>query len=236
MRLSPDELVYWKYGFVHLNATIVFTWGIMLILAVGSKMVTRKLSVTQDRSRAQNLLEIIVTGIERQIEDVGLPNPRKYMNFLGTLFLFVATASLFTIIPGYEPPTGSLSTTTALALSVFVAVPYFGIAEQGVGNYLKTYVKPTVIMLPFNIISEFSRTLALAVRLFGNMMSGAMIVAILLTISPFIFPIIMTLLGLLTGMVQAYIFSILAAVYIAAATRVKKKKSETEKVTETVKQ
>jgi len=236
MRLSPDELVYWKYGFVHLNATIVFTWGIMLILAVGSKMVTRKLSVTQDRSRAQNLLEIIVTGIERQIEDVGLPNPRKYMNFLGTLFLFVATASLFTIIPGYEPPTGSLSTTTALALSVFVAVPYFGIAEQGVGNYLKTYVKPTVIMLPFNIISEFSRTLALAVRLFGNMMSGAMIVAILLTISPFIFPIIMTLLGLLTGMVQAYIFSILAAVYIAAATRVRKPKQETEKGTETVKQ
>ena len=236
MRLSPDELVFWKYGFVHINATIVFTWGIMLILAIGSKIITRKLSVTQDRSRAQNLLEIIVTGIEKQIEDVGLPNPRKYMNFLGTLFLFVATASLFTIIPGYEPPTGSLSTTVALALCVFIAVPYFGIAEQGVGNYLKTYVKPTVIMLPFNIISEFSRTLALAVRLFGNMMSGAMIVAILLTISPFIFPIIMTLLGLLTGMVQAYIFSILAAVYIAAATRVRKPKQETEKGTETVKQ
>ena len=224
MRLSPDELVFWKFGFVTLNATIVFTWALMFILAVGSKIVTRKLSVDQERSRWQNLLEIIVTGIEKQIEEVGLSNPRKYLNFLGTLFLFVVSASLFTIIPGYEPPTGSLSTTVTLALGVFIAVPYFGITEQGFGNYLKTYIKPTVIMLPFNIISELSRTLALAVRLFGNMMSGAMIIGILLTISPFIFPIIMTMLGLLTGMVQAYIFSILAAVYIAAATRVRKPK------------
>ena len=97
-----------------------------------------------------------------------------------------------TVIPGYEPPTGSLSTTAALALCVLVAVPLFGIADQGMGGYLKSYVQPTVIMLPFNIISEFSRTLALAVRLFGNMMSGAMIIAILLTITPFIFPIVMT--------------------------------------------
>lgn len=227
MRLSPDELVFWEYGFVKLNATIVFTWGLMFVLAVGSKIITRKLSVTQERSRWQNLLEIIVTGIMKQIEEIGLSHPRKYVNFLGTLFLFVASASLFTIIPGFEPPTGSLSTTVALALGVFIAVPYFGIAEQGLGNYLKTYIKPTVIMLPFNIISEFSRTLALAMRLFGNMMSGAMIIGILLVISPFIFPIIMTMLGLLTGMVQAYIFSILAAVYIAAATRVRKPKLET---------
>ena len=133
-------------------------------------------------------------------------------------------ASICTVIPGYEPPTGSLSTTAALALCVFVAVPLFGIADQGMGGYLKSYVQPTVIMLPFNIISEFSRTLALAVRLFGNMMSGAMIIAILLTITPFVFPIVMTVLGLLTGMVQAYIFSILAAVYIAAATRTREPK------------
>jgi F-type H+-transporting ATPase subunit a len=148
-----------------------------------------------------------------------LKQSAKYLGFLGTLFLFVASASLCTVIPGYEPPTGSLSTTVALALCVFVAVPFFGIEAQGVGGYLKSYVQPTAIMLPFNIISELSRTLALAVRLFGNMMSGAMIIAILLSITPFIFPIVMTTLGLLTGMVQAYIFSILAAVYIAAATR-----------------
>ena len=221
MRLSPDELIFWQYGFLTLNATIVFTWGLMLVLTVGSLLITRRLSTGLKRSRWQNLLEIVVTGIEKQIEEVGLSQPRKYLGFLGTLFLFVAAASLGTVIPGYEPPTGSLSTTAALALCVLVAVPLFGIEEQGVGGYLKSYVKPTFFMLPFNIISEVSRTLALAVRLFGNMMSGAMIVGILLTITPFIFPIVMTALGLLTGMVQAYIFSILAAVYIAAATRVR---------------
>ncbi len=231
MRLSPDEMIFWQHGFFKLNATIVFTWGLMLVLAVGSKLITRKLTTEHKRSRWQNLLEIVVTGIAKQIEEVGLQNPKKYLGFLGTLFLFVAVASLCTVIPGYEPPTGSLSTTAALALCVFVAVPLFGIEDQGVGGYLKSYIEPTVIMLPFNIISELSRTLALAVRLFGNMMSGAMIIAILLTITPFIFPIVMTALGLLTGMVQAYIFSILAAVYIAAATRTRKPKPEPEPAT-----
>jgi len=222
MHLSPDQIVYWQYGFLKLNGTIAFTWALMFALTLGSALVTRRLSMDLSRSRWQNLLEIVVTGIEKQIEDVGLRHPEKYIGFLGTLFLFIALASLCTIIPGYEPPTGSLSTTAALALCVLVAVPMFGIEEQGLGNYLKSYVEPTVIMLPFNIISELSRTLALAVRLFGNMMSGTMILAILLTITPFIFPIAMSALGLLTGMVQAYIFSILAGVYIASATRARK--------------
>jgi F-type H+-transporting ATPase subunit a len=226
MHLSPDQIIFWQYGFFKLNATIVYTWGLMFVLAVGSKLITRKLSTDLQSTRWQNLLEIVVTAIEKQIKEVGLCRPRQYLGFLGTLFLFVATASLCTIIPGYEPPTGSLSTTVALALCVFVAVPFFGIVDQGMGGYLKSYVEPTVIMLPFNIISEISRTLALAVRLFGNMMSGAMIIGILLTITPFIFPIVMTVLGLLTGMVQAYIFSILAAVYIAAATRTRKPEAE----------
>lgn len=228
MRLSPDEIIFWQQGVFKLNATIVFTWGLMLVLVVGSTLVTRRLAGGLHRSRWQNLLEMIVVSIEDQIAEIGLSQPRKYLGFLGTLFLFVAAASLCTIIPGYEPPTGSLSTTAALALCVFVAVPLFGIQEQGFSGYFKSYMKPTFIMLPFNIISEISRTLALAIRLFGNMMSGAMIVAILLTITPFIFPILMTLLGLLTGMVQAYIFSILAAVYIAAATRVRKKDLSSE--------
>lgn len=232
MRLTPDEWIFWQHGFFKLNATIVFTWGLMVVLAVGSKLVTRKLSMDLQRSRWQNLLEIIVTGMMKQIEEVGLKEPHKYIGFLGTLFLFVAMASLCTVIPGYEPPTASLSTTAALALCVFVAVPFFGIEEQGVGDYLKSYVEPTFIMLPFNIISEVSRTLALAVRLFGNMMSGAMIIGILLTITPFIFPIVMTALGLLTGMVQAYIFSILAAVYIAAAARTPKTKAASVPKTE----
>lgn len=219
MRLGPDQLIFWQHGLVKLNGTIVFTWALMAVLVFGSMLITRKLSTDHQRSRWQNLLEIVVTGIKQQIEEVGLRQPDKYLAFLGTLFLFVAAAALATIVPGYEPPTGSLSTTVALALCVLVAVPLFGIREQGLGGYLKSYLEPTLLMLPFNIISEVSRTLALAVRLFGNMMSGAMIVGILLTITPFLFPVVMTLLGLLTGMVQAYIFSILAAVYLAAATR-----------------
>jgi F-type H+-transporting ATPase subunit a len=219
MHITPDLIVFWRYGFVQLNATIVFTWALMLLLVLGSAVITRRLSHGLARSRWQNFLEIVVTGLVQQIEDVGLKTPRKYLGFLGTLFLFIALSALCTVIPGFEPPTGSLSTTAALALSVLVAVPLFGILDRGLAGYLKTYLEPTVIMLPFNLIGEASRTLALAVRLFGNMMSGAMIIAILLTITPFLFPVVMTLLGLLTGMVQAYIFTILAAVYIAAATR-----------------
>lgn len=224
MRLSPDELIFWQSGIFKINSTIAFTWALMLLLAGGSMLITRHLSRDLERSRWQNFLEIIVTGIVQQIKEVGLREPKKYLAFLGTLFLFVAVASLGTIVPGYESPTGSLSTTTALALCVFVAVPLFGIRDQGLSGYLKSYLEPTVIMLPFNIISEISRTLALAVRLFGNMMSGAMIIGVLLSITPFLFPVIMTSLGLLTGMVQAYIFSILAAVYIAAATRTQQPK------------
>lgn len=226
MRLSPDEIIFWQLGFIKLNATLVFTWGLMLVLTVGAKLITRRLSTDLRRSRWQNLLEIVVTAIAQQIAEIGLRQPRRYLGFLGTLFLFIAAANLGTVIPGYEPPTGSLSTTVALALCVFVAVPLFGIAEQGWRGYLKSYAEPTPIMLPFNLIGELSRTLALAVRLFGNMMSGAMIVGILLTITPFLFPIVMTALGLLTGMVQAYIFSILAAVYIAAAAHVQNPQPE----------
>jgi F-type H+-transporting ATPase subunit a len=228
MHLSPDEIIFWQSGFFKINATIAYTWALMIFMAVGAMLITRKLSTSLQRTRWQNLLEIVVTGISKQIEEVGMKQPQKYLGFLGSLFLFVAVASLFTVVPGYEPPTGSLSTTAALAICVFVAVPLFGIEQSGLGEYLKEYLQPTVIMLPFNIISELSRTLALAVRLFGNMMSGTMILAILLTITPFIFPIAMSALGLLTGMVQAYIFSILAAVYIAAATRVRKPKNEPE--------
>src|ERR1700730_1433376 len=218
MRLSPDQLILWQYGFVKLNATILTTWILMLVLTVSACLITRRLKTDVTLSRWQCALEIVITGIAKQIEEVGLHATGRYIAFVGTLFLFIATANLFTIVPGYEPPTASLSTTAALALCVFVAVPLFGIGQRGWRGYLGSYLRPTVIMLPFNIISEISRTLALAVRLFGNMMSGMMIIGILLTITPFVFPVVMSALGLLTGMVQAYIFSVLATVYIAAAT------------------
>ena len=226
VHITSDQNILWQHGFIKLNETIVTTWAMMIAMTVGSMLITRNLASERTISRWQTAVEIIVTGIEGQIKEVGLSKPAKYLPFLGTLFLFIGTCSVCIVIPGFTPPTGSLSTTAALALCVFIAVPLFGIREQGIPGYLKTYLEPTVIMLPFNIISEPSRTLALAIRLFGNMMSGVMIVGILLTITPFIFPIVMTLLGLLTGSVQAYIFSILAAVYIAAATQATKPKPD----------
>ncbi len=219
MKLSPDETIFWQNGFVTINLTIVTTWILMFAMVIGSWIITRKLKKNIHVSRWQCILEMIVIGIKNQIKEIGLNKPEKFIGFIGTLFLFIALSNLCIIFPGYEAPTGSLSTTAALAICVFLAVPFFGISEGGVIGYLKSYLQPTFIMLPFNIISEISRTLALAIRLFGNIMSGGMIVSILLTIAPLIFPVMMTILGLITGIVQAYIFSILAIVYIAAATQ-----------------
>jgi len=225
VNLSSDQQILWQHGYLKLNGTIVTTWIMMILMSAGARLLTRRLASAKTISRWQAVLEIVVTGIEQQIKEAGLEEPEQFLPFIGTLFLFIALANLATGIPGFAPPTGSLSTTAALALCVFIAVPFFGIRKQGLRAYLRTYMQPTFIMLPFNIISEISRTLALAVRLFGNMMSGVMIVGILLTITPLLFPILMTALGLLTGMVQAYIFSILATVYIAAATRVSKQRN-----------
>ncbi len=219
MNLTSDQQVFWRHGWLNLNETIVTTWLVMFVMAGAAKLMTRRLTIDGPISRWQSALELIVTMITSQLEAVGLYHARKYLPFLATLFLFVAISCVGTLIPGFHPPTSSLSTTTALAGCVFLAVPLFGIEDRGLWGYLKTYTQPTIIMLPFNIIGEFSRTLALAMRLFGNMMSGTLIVAILITITPLLFPVFMTALGLLTGMVQAYIFFILAAVYTAAATR-----------------
>lgn len=225
--ISPDQVVFWQHGPLTLNATIVFTWIVMALLLVGSWLITRRLSTDVRMSRWQNLLEIIVEDMRVQIREISRSrNVTPYLVFIGTLFLFIAFCNLLAVVPGFTPPTASLSTTAALAICVFVAVPLFGILRQGLGGYLKHYVQPTVFMLPFHVMGELSRTLALAVRLFGNLMSGTKIVAILLAIAPFLFPVLMKLLGLLTGMIQAYIFAVLAMVYIASATRVQDQKQE----------
>lgn len=220
MQLSPDSTILFQYGFLSINATIFFTWLVMGILVLGSWLVTRNLSTGPVVSRYQNFLESIVSMILGQVGDVTRQRPQRFLPFLGTIFIFVAASNLLSVIPGFKPPTGSLSTTAALALCVLVAVPAYGIADSGPGEYLKNYIRPTPMMLPFNITGEVSRTLALAVRLFGNVMSGSMIGGILLAIAPLIFPVIMQLLGLLTGIVQAYIFAILAGVYIAAGLKI----------------
>lgn len=219
MRISPDSLILFRWGPIVLNATIVSTWAIMAIMVLGAKLVTRGLTTETRFSRWQNLLEVLVTGMRGQIREISSQDPGEYLPFVGTLFLFIGVSNLLSIVPGYEAPTGSLSTTAGLAICVFVAVPLYGVTHQG-RAYFSQYIKPSIFMLPFNIMGELSRTLALAVRLFGNVMSGTMIVGILLAITPLIFPIVMQALGLLTGLIQAYIFAILAMVYIAAATRV----------------
>ncbi len=219
MRISPDQKIFWEYGFISLNLTILTTWVLMIILVLSAWFITRNLKSEIKTTRWQSILEMLVLLIRDQIKEVGLNKPEKYMGFIGTLFVFIAFSNLLTIVPWYEAPTASLSTTAALAISVFIAVPVFGIAEGGIKKYLRSYLQPNFIMLPFNIISELSRTLALAVRLFGNIMSGGLIATVLLSIAPFFFPMIMSALGMLTGMIQAYIFAILATVYITAATQ-----------------
>jgi len=219
MTITPDTVIVFEIGGFGVNATIVWTWVVMVLLVGLSLAATWRLSDDTIPSRWQSFLEIVVTTIRDQIRDVSHQDPGKYLSFVGTLFLFIAMSNLLAVVPGYRPPTGSLSTTVALALCVLVAVPAYGIAERGIGEYLKNYARPTPFMLPFNIIGELSRTIALAVRLYGNVMSGAIVIGILISIAPFIFPIVMRLLGLLTGMVQAYIFAILAMVYIASAVR-----------------
>ncbi|MDG4649741.1 F0F1 ATP synthase subunit A [Roseibacterium sp. SDUM158017] len=219
MEISPDAHILYEWQGLRLTATVAFTWVVMAVLVLGSWAITARLGEGEVVSRWQVMLEVVVSTIRDQIDEVGAEDPERYLPFIGTLFLFIATANLLAVVPGYAPPTGSLSTTAALAICVLIAVPLFSIARRGLVAYLSTYVRPTPLMLPFNIISELSRTLALAIRLYGNVMSGTVIVGILISVAPFFFPVLLQLLGLLTGFVQAYIFAILAMVYIASASR-----------------
>lgn len=219
IEISPDGPL-WQWGPIVINQTILFTWVVMFLMTGTSWLVTRRLTTGTRIPRGQNVLEVLVSGLRDQIREVGNQEPARFLPFVGTLFLFLAVSNLLTIVPGYSAPTGSLSTTAALATCVFVAVPLFGITRKGLSAYLKQYLQPSIFMLPFNIIGELSRTLALAVRLYGNMISGTVIAAILLSFVPLFVPILMQAFGLLTGMIQAYIFSVLAMVYIASATQV----------------
>lgn len=219
MEISPDNIVYWQWGFFRLSATLAFSWSVMIFLILGSWLITRKITPGIILSGWQNMVESIVAIIEEQIKEASRQEPGRYLPFIATLFLFIVTSNIFSVIPGFRPPTASLSTTAALAFCVFIAVPAFGISSYGLRGYFHRYVQPTPFMLPFNIIGEFSRTVALAIRLFGNIMSGSLAVAILISLTPLFFPIVIQVLGLLIGIIQAYVFAILALVYIASATK-----------------
>ncbi|MCX5852846.1 MAG: F0F1 ATP synthase subunit A [Deltaproteobacteria bacterium] len=218
-QISPDQVILFQLGFITINATLMYTWLVMAILVIVSILVTRRLSSGRTLSRGQNVMEVIVGGILKEISEISRERAKHYFPFIATLFLFIALSNVLTFIPGYVAPTSSLTTTGSLAVCVFFAVPIFGISSQGILEYLKEYFRPNFLFFPFHVMGELSRTLALAVRLFGNLMSHEKVVAILLAVTPLLFPIVMQVLGLLIGIIQAYIFSILAMVYIASATQ-----------------
>ena len=217
MTLTPDTIILFEWGPLRLNATILGTWLIMAILVGISWLVTRRLRPDLPPGRWRNSLEVLVLMIEDQIRAITQRGVHSVMVFSGTLFLFIAASNLLALVPGMRAPTGSLSTTVALTISVMLAVPLFGIAHGGLRQYLAGFVQPTVLLLPFNLLGEMSKGISLSIRLYGNIMSGAVIAAILLGIAPLFFPVIMEVFGLLVGMIQAYIFAVLATVYISAA-------------------
>ncbi|WP_414733722.1 F0F1 ATP synthase subunit A [Acetobacterium carbinolicum] len=222
MSIDPSEIVYFQWGFVSISATLVFTWITMFVLALSSFLITRTLKPGSKMTSGQNVFEAAIETIRKQIREVSRQDPGRFLPFIATLFIFILAANILSVVPGFIAPTGSLNTTIALSLCVFFAVPVYGIQSRGLLGYLKQYIKPTVLMLPFNIISELSRTLSLAIRLYGNVMSASVIAAILIGVIPIFFPVVLQLLGLLTGVIQAYIFAILAIVYIGSATNKKK--------------
>jgi F-type H+-transporting ATPase subunit a len=195
--------------------TLALTLGLSLLSFLAARRLeTRRLSLWQTG------LEMFLGWIEDTIREVVDEDPRPYVPLIATLMIFIAVSNTLSAFPRLRPPTADLSTTTALALVVFVAVPIYGIRRNGLWAYLRQYAHPTPLLLPLNVMGELTRTVALAVRLFGNAMSGQMIGAILLLVAGFLVPLPLILLGLLTGLIQAYIFGILAAVFIAAAVEV----------------
>jgi F-type H+-transporting ATPase subunit a len=223
MKINPDEIIYFSYKFIKINATLVFTWTVMLLIVLLSWLLTRKIKLDLKVSKAQLSLELVISYIRNEIKQITSKSNPIYLYFVGSLFLFISIANFLVIFPGYIPPTGSLSTTIALAICVYFSVPIFGVKEIGFKNYFKHYFAPSVFMFPFHVLGELTRTFALAVRLFGNIMSGILVVGVLLSIAPLFFPILLQILGLLIGQIQAYIFSILAAIYIASGMHVTKK-------------
>jgi F-type H+-transporting ATPase subunit a len=216
IRISPDSVPIWTFEGFTLNATIVFTWVVMAILVILSWLGTRHLKAEGPTSRWQNFLEAAVFYIRNQLHDIMGQKTDLYLPFIGGLFLFISMSNLIVLVPLCLSPTASLSTTAALATCVFFAVPIFGVMQVGWKTYFKHYVTPTFLMFPFYLIGEFTRSLALAVRLFGNIMSEALLGSIILVVMPLFFPVLLDILGFIIGQVQAYIFSVLAAIYIAS--------------------
>ena len=202
-------------GPVPITEPVVVTWGVMAVLALGGFLATRSLTVAP--SRLQTVIEVIVAAIEHQIRDTMRVAPAPYLPLVGTLFVFIFAANWSSLVPGIDPPTAHIETDAALALIVFFAVIWFGVRARGLGGYLKTFAEPSIVMIPLNIVETFTRTFSLIVRLFGNIMSGVFIIGIILSLAGLLVPIPLMALDLLTGAIQAYIFTVLAMVFIGSA-------------------
>ena len=217
MTESPLAMPVWFHvGPVPITAPVLVTWAIMAVLAGGSWLLTRRLALHRP-SATQAVLELLVDAISGQIRDTMHADPRPYLPLIGSLFVFILTANWCSLIPGIEQPTAHLETDAALAGIVFLAIIWFGIRARGVGGWLASFAEPTLLLLPLNVVESVTRTFSLLVRLFGNVMGGAFVIAIVLSLAGLLVPVPLMALELLTGAIQAYIFSVLAMVFIGGA-------------------
>lgn len=216
MEASPlVSTILFRLGPIDITRPVATTWAIMAFLTLGSWLVTRRLKPQPDRRQA--VVEIVVTGILRQIGDIVRKDARPLLPLIGTLSIFLVVANLSGLFPGIEAPTARLETPAALALIVFVSVHYYGVRSQGFIGYLASFAKPKLIMLPLNLIAGVTRIFSLMVRLFGNVMSGEFIIALVVALAGLFVPIPLMALEIVLGLVQAYIFTVLATVFIGAA-------------------
>lgn len=205
---------------VPITKTVISTWLVMAFLVILSWLITRKMSFVP--GRLQNVVELFVEAIVNLIEGVSLGNGKRFLPLVGTLALFIGTANLAHLVPGLKAPTSDFNTTFALALVVFFAVPFYGVTTRGFKGYLKEYLSPSPILLPFHVISELTRTFSLALRLFGNILGEEIIIGILFILAPIFVPVPMMLFSIFTGIIQAYIFTVLTVVYLSSAVEVSK--------------
>lgn len=212
--LAPDIL--FQLGPVPISRAVVTTWAIMALMTLFLAVALRR-PVPVNASPLQVGLEMLVTALAGQLREILDRDPWPYLPLLGSLFIFLCLANLSAIVPAAHPPTGHIETPAALALIVFFAVHVYGVMERGLGRYLRHYLQPSPMMLPLNVLSELTRTFSLLIRLFGNMMSHEIVVGILVALAGLLLPVPFMLLGILIGLIQAYIFTVLATVYIGAA-------------------
>ena len=219
MKITPDQYIVWQDGFFKINHTILFTWFIMVVMIIVALILRVVLTHEKNIGKLQNFFEILITGIEDQIQKMGKVDLNFVFPFIATIFIFILFSNLLQIIPFFHSPTASLSTTVALVIIVVSLGVIYGVKRVGILGYLKKYIKPTIVMLPMNIISDISGNCALAIRLYGNIMSGMIIGAVVskIVFLALGFPIFLSILSFISSVIQAYIFSILALVFILSA-------------------